>query len=160
VPVAGGWAVLEVVMSVPVDLAACVHPRFVRTASGHRLPDRPLSASAQRGCESDSQPGYRGREKAADGGARVTAAGPLPQWPPRRESWETKSVWVGFLQGFAGEAGGDDAGGFAAGGEVVVGAGQAVGDDFLRGLGLGDLLVEVGELAVGEAAPALAGWCA
>jgi hypothetical protein len=35
-----------------------------------------------------------------------------------------------------------------------------VGDDFLGGLGLGDLLVEVGELAVGEAAPALAGWCA
>jgi hypothetical protein len=79
VPVAGGWAVLEVVMSVPVDLAACVHPRFVRTDSGHRLPDRPLSASAQRGCESDSQQGYRGREKAADGGPRVTAAGPRPQ---------------------------------------------------------------------------------
>ena len=47
-------------------------------------------------------------------------------------------------------------------GQVVMsswGAGQAVGDDFLGGLGLGDLLVEVGELAVGEAAPALAGWC-
>ena len=42
VPVAGGWAMLEVVMSVPVDLAACVHPRFVRTDSGHRLTDRPL----------------------------------------------------------------------------------------------------------------------
>ena len=42
VPVAGGWAVLEVVMNVPGDLAACVHPRFVRTDSGHRLPDRPL----------------------------------------------------------------------------------------------------------------------
>jgi hypothetical protein len=32
--------VLEVVMNVPGDLAACVHPRFVRTDSGHRLPDR------------------------------------------------------------------------------------------------------------------------
>jgi hypothetical protein len=42
VPVAGGWAVLEVVMNVPGDLAACVHPRFVRTDSGHRLTDRPL----------------------------------------------------------------------------------------------------------------------
>jgi hypothetical protein len=42
VPVAGGWAVLEVVMNVPGDLAACVHPRFVRTDSGHCLPDRPL----------------------------------------------------------------------------------------------------------------------
>jgi hypothetical protein len=42
VPVAGGWAVLEVVMNVPVDLAACRHPRFVRTDSGHRLTDRPL----------------------------------------------------------------------------------------------------------------------
>jgi len=62
--------------------------------------------------------------------------------------------------GLAGEAGGDDAGGFGAGGDVVVGAGQTVGDDFLGGLGLGDLVVEVGELAVGEAAPALAGWCA
>ena len=39
---AGGWAVLEVVMNVPVDLAACVHPRFGRTDSGHRLTDRPL----------------------------------------------------------------------------------------------------------------------
>jgi hypothetical protein len=42
VPVAGGWAVLEVVMNVPGDLAACVHPRFVRTDSGHHLTDRPL----------------------------------------------------------------------------------------------------------------------
>lgn len=42
VPVAGGWAVLEVVMNVPGDLAACVHPRFVRTDSGHRLTARPL----------------------------------------------------------------------------------------------------------------------
>jgi hypothetical protein len=67
---------------------------------------------------------------------------------------------MGFLQGFAGEAGGEDAGALGAGDEVVVGAGQAVGDDFLRGLGLGDLLVEVGELAVGEAAPALDGLCA
>jgi hypothetical protein len=31
-----------VVRNVPVDLAACVHPRFVRTDSGHCLPDRPL----------------------------------------------------------------------------------------------------------------------
>ena len=66
-------------------------------------------------------------------------------------------MWVGLLQGLAGEAGGDDAGALGAGGEVVVGAGQAVGDDVLGGLGLGDLLVEVGELAVGEAAPALDG---
>jgi len=66
---------------------------------------------------------------------------------------------VGFLQGFAGEAGGDDPGGFGAGGDVVVRAGQAVGDDFLGGLGLGDLFVEVGELGLGEAAPALDGWC-
>jgi hypothetical protein len=28
--------VLEVVMNVSGDLAACVHPRFVRTDSGHR----------------------------------------------------------------------------------------------------------------------------
>jgi hypothetical protein len=34
-----------------------------------------------------------------------------------------------------------------------------VGDDFLRGLGLGDLLVEIGELAVGESAPALDALC-
>src|SRR5215207_6419713 len=47
-----------------------------------------------------------------------------------------RSVWVGFLQGLAGEAGGDDAGGFGAGGEVVVWAVQRVGDRFLRGLGL------------------------
>jgi hypothetical protein len=76
VPVAGGWAVLEVVMNLPGDLAAWVHPRFVRADSGHRLPDRPLSASAQRGCQSDSQPGYRGREKAADGGPSMPAVGP------------------------------------------------------------------------------------
>jgi hypothetical protein len=42
VPVAGGWAVLEVVMNVPVDLAACVHPQFVHMDSGHCVPNRPL----------------------------------------------------------------------------------------------------------------------
>ena len=42
VPGAGGWAVFELVRNVPGDLAACVHPRFVRTDSGHRLTDRPL----------------------------------------------------------------------------------------------------------------------
>ena len=41
-PVAGGWAVLEVVRNVPGDLAAYVHPRFVYIDSGHRVPDRPL----------------------------------------------------------------------------------------------------------------------
>ena len=42
VPVAGGWAVLEVVRNVPVDLAACIHPRFVPMDSGHCVPNRPL----------------------------------------------------------------------------------------------------------------------
>jgi hypothetical protein len=42
VPGAGGWAVLELVMNVPVDLAACVHPRFVHLNSGHCMPNRPL----------------------------------------------------------------------------------------------------------------------
>jgi hypothetical protein len=42
VPVAGGWAVLEVVMNVPVDLAACVHPRCVHIDSGDCVPNRPL----------------------------------------------------------------------------------------------------------------------
>ena len=40
--VAGGWAVLKLVMNVPVDLAACVHPRFVHIDSGHCVPNRPL----------------------------------------------------------------------------------------------------------------------
>jgi hypothetical protein len=42
VPVAGGWAVLVAVVNVPGDLAAWVHPRFVRIDSGHRLTNRPL----------------------------------------------------------------------------------------------------------------------
>src|SRR4029453_16261352 len=67
------------------------------------------------------------------------------------------SVWVGLLQGLAGEAGGDDAGALGAGGEVVVGAGQAVGDNVLGGLGLGDLLVEVGGFGLGGGAHALDG---
>jgi hypothetical protein len=54
---------------------------------------------------------------------------------------------VGFLQGLTGEAGSD----------VVVWAVQRVGEGFLGGLGLGDLFVEVGELALGVAAPALDG---
>jgi hypothetical protein len=58
----------------------------------------------------------------------------------------------GFLQGLTGEAGGDQVGEVGAGGDVVVGAVQRVGDGFLRGLGLGDLFVEVG-----EAAPAIDG---
>jgi hypothetical protein len=66
-------------------------------------------------------------------------------------------VWVGLLQGLAGEAGGDHAGEVWAGGDVVVGAVQRVGDGFLGGLGLGDLVVEVGELALGESAPAIDG---
>lgn len=41
-PVAGGWAVLEVGMNVPVDLAAWVHPRFVHMDSSHCVPNRPL----------------------------------------------------------------------------------------------------------------------
>jgi hypothetical protein len=53
-----------VVMEVPVDLAACVHPRFVHMDSGRCVPDRPLGGiRATRCCESDSQQGYRGREK-------------------------------------------------------------------------------------------------
>jgi hypothetical protein len=42
VAVAGGWAVLEVVMNVPGDLAACVHPRFVHIDSGQCVPNRSL----------------------------------------------------------------------------------------------------------------------
>jgi hypothetical protein len=42
VPVAGGWAVLEVVMNVPVDLAACARPRFGHLDSGHGVPNHPL----------------------------------------------------------------------------------------------------------------------
>jgi hypothetical protein len=42
VPAAGGWAVLKVVMNVPVDLAAWVHPRFVHMDSSHCVPNRPL----------------------------------------------------------------------------------------------------------------------
>jgi hypothetical protein len=42
VAVAGGWAVLEVVMNVPDDLAACVHPRFVHIDRGRCMPNRPL----------------------------------------------------------------------------------------------------------------------
>jgi hypothetical protein len=42
VPVAGGWAVLEVVLSVLVDLAACLHPRLVHRDGGHCMPNRPL----------------------------------------------------------------------------------------------------------------------
>jgi hypothetical protein len=54
---------------------------------------------------------------------------------------------VGFLQGLTGQAGSDQVDGLGAGGDVVMWAVQPVGDDFLGGLGLGDLFVEVGELA-------------
>jgi hypothetical protein len=64
---------------------------------------------------------------------------------------------VGFLQGLAGEAAGDHAGEVGAGGDVVVWAVQRVGDGFLRGLGLGNLVVEVGELTLGELPPAVDG---
>jgi hypothetical protein len=64
---------------------------------------------------------------------------------------------AGFLQGLAGEAGGDRVGEVGAGGDVVVGTVQRVGEGFLGGLGLGDLFVEVGELALGECAPAVGG---
>ena len=47
VPGADGWAVFELVMNVPVDLAACVHPRFVLIDSGHCVPNRSLWASTQ-----------------------------------------------------------------------------------------------------------------
>jgi hypothetical protein len=64
---------------------------------------------------------------------------------------------VGFLQGLAGEAGGDHVGEVGACGDVVVWAVQRVGDGFPRGLGLGDLVVQVGELALGESAPTIDG---
>src|SRR6266480_195654 len=51
--------------------------------------------------------------------------------------------------------GGDDAGEVGARGDVFVLAAQRVGDGFSRGLGLGDLFVELGELAVGELPPAV-----
>ena len=63
-----------------------------------------------------------------------------------------------LLQGLTGEAGGDHLGEVGAGGDVVVRAVQRVGDGFLGRLGLGDLVGEVGELALGESAPAIDGW--
>src|SRR5829696_4457212 len=65
------------------------------------------------------------------------------------------SVRVGFLQRLAGQAGGDDAGEFGARGDVLVWTVQRVGDCFSRGLDLGDLVVEVGKLTVGELPPAV-----
>ena len=57
---AGGWAVLELVMNVPVDLAACVHPRFAHIDSGHCVPNRSLSASTQRWLLIRFATGHRG----------------------------------------------------------------------------------------------------
>jgi hypothetical protein len=42
-----------------------------------------------------------------------------------------------------------------AGGDVVVWAGQGVGDGFSRGLSFGNLFVEVGDFAVGDRPPAV-----
>jgi hypothetical protein len=66
---------------------------------------------------------------------------------------------VGFLQGLTGKAAGEHLGEVGACGDVVVSAVQRVGDGLLRGLGLGDLFVEVGELASGESASAIDGLC-
>lgn len=64
-------AVLEVVMNVPVDLAAWVHPRLVHMASGHCVANRPLSASAQRVVADP----IRNRGQNAQGTAAEKAAG-------------------------------------------------------------------------------------
>src|SRR6266516_4240141 len=101
------------------------------------------------------------------GAAQTTDRVPVPvRSPPagRRETrrprtrhhmFAGRSVQVGFGQRFAGQAGGDDAGEVGARGDVFVLAAQRVGDGFSRGLGLGDLFVELGELAVGELPPAV-----
>jgi hypothetical protein len=71
-------------------------------------------------------------------------------------SW---TVLVGLLRGLGGETGSDHVGEVGACGDVVVWAVQCVGESFLGGMGLGDLLVEVGELALGESSPAPDGLC-
>jgi hypothetical protein len=62
-------------------------------------------------------------------------------------------VRVGLLEGRPGEAGGDHAGEVGAAEDVLVPAGQGVGDGGARRLGLDDPFVELGKLALGELPP-------
>src|SRR6266498_380057 len=74
---------------------------------------------------------------------RVDARRILPGW----------LVGVGLVERLTGEAGGDDAGEVGAFEDVFVRAAQRVIDGLAGGLGLGDLLVELVELAPSEPLP-------
>jgi hypothetical protein len=62
-------------------------------------------------------------------------------------------VPVGLVERLTAEAGGDDAGEVGALEDVVVRAAQRVIDGLAGGLGLGDLVIELGELAPSEPLP-------
>jgi hypothetical protein len=82
---AGGWAVLEVVRNVPVDLAACVQPWFVHLDGGHCVPNRPLEPSTPRVVANRTR--NRGtaaartpRMAAQHDGGRQVPQSPPPDW--------------------------------------------------------------------------------
>src|SRR5215472_1894532 len=90
---------------------------------------------------------HRGVSDGAAAGG-VVAAGPAASG--RGELW---LVRVGLVERLAGEAGGGDAGEGGAVEDVVVRAAQRVIDGLAGGLGFGDLVVELGELAPGQQLP-------
>jgi hypothetical protein len=74
--------------------------------------------------------------------------------PPGRSSCGARSlVPVGVVERLTGEAGGDDAGEGGAVQEVGVRAAQGVRDGLAGGPGLGDLALQLGQLAAGEPPP-------
>src|SRR5262249_35844536 len=89
---------------------------------------------------------------AAPNPGRPGSAHPPGAWPRagRGELW---LVPVGLVERLAGEAGGGDAGEGGAVEDVVVRAAQRVIDGLAGGLGFGDLVVELGELAPGQQLP-------
>jgi len=74
-------------------------------------------------------------------------------WPRVGRGVQWLVVRVGLVERLTGEAGGDDAGEVGAFEDVFVWAAQRVIDGLAGGLGLGDLVIELGELAPSEPLP-------